>query len=160
MDVQPSADDADDADGADSVYRLSTAHAVRLVAPFEMLVGLLWIALAIAGLPRGWTHVLVAVTVGLGLAGAYVVMRPPAVLTLTDDGYRVGFARPRGRAAARWRDVESVQTADAPGVAVLVFALADGGRSTLPLSLLGRRSSVAQRDVNARLNRAHGYRRL
>ena len=145
---------------ADSAYRLSTPHVIRLVAPFELLIGLAWIAAAFVGLSRGWMLLLVLVTVAVGVVGAYLFVRPPAVLTLTDVGYRIGFARNRGCTAAAWREVESVGTADASGVAVLVFVLADGSRSAVPLSLLGSRNADAQRDVHERLNRAYGYRRF
>ena len=145
---------------ADTAYRLSTAHVIRLVAPFELLLGLAWIAAAFVGPSRGWLLALVVLTVAIGLVGVAVFVQPPAVLTLTDDGYRIGLARNAGRTAAAWREVESVGTADASGVATLVFVLADGGRSAVPLSLLGRRNADAQRDVHERLNRAYGYRRF
>ena len=82
------------------------------------------------------------------------------MLTLTEAGYRVGFARDTGRRQASWREVESVGTADAAAVAVLVFTLADGGQSAIPVSLLGARNSEAQREVHERLNRAYGYRKF
>jgi hypothetical protein len=145
---------------ADAVYRLSTAHVIRLVAPFELLIGLAWVVGTLLGLSRGWMLALVLVTVAGGIVGAYLFVRPPAVLTLTDDGFRIGLARTAGRAWAAWREVESVGTADASGVAALVFVLADGGQSALPLSLLGSRSADAQSEVRERLNRAYGYRRL
>jgi hypothetical protein len=145
---------------ADSVYRLSTAHVIRLVAPLELLIGLAWIVGALVGLSRGWMLALVLLTVAVGIVGACLFVRPPAVLTLTDDGFRIGLARTPGRTSARWREVESVGTADASGVAVLVFVLADGGQSAVPLSLLGSHAAGAQSEVRERLNRAYGYRRL
>ena len=145
---------------ADSAYRLSIVHVIRMVAPFEVLVGLAWIVTALLGLPHGWTLVLVGLTVALALAGAYLFIRPPTVLTLTEAGYRVGFARDTGRRKASGREVESVGTADAAAVAVLVFTLADGGQSAIPVSLLGARNSEAQREVHERLNRAYGYRKF
>jgi hypothetical protein len=151
MDVQPR---------ADSVYRLSAAHVVRIVAPFEIVIGAAWIVLAILGLPRGWTEFLVAATIVVVVAGGLLFVRPPVVLRLTGDGYRIGFARSGGAVGARWREVESVRTGDAGDVAVLTFVLADGRRSTLPLSLLGPRRAEAQREVHERLNQAFGYRRF
>src|SRR4051794_11918248 len=144
---------------AGTTYRLSVAHVIRLVAPLELLVGLAWIVTAILGMPRLWTLVLVALTVAIAGAGTLLFVRPPLVLALTDDGYRIGFARSPGRAAASWREVESVGTADVRGVRALVFALADGERSALPLTLLGARSVDAQREVHERLNAAFGYRK-
>jgi hypothetical protein len=144
---------------ADSVYRLGVAHVIRLVAPFEILVGVAWVVTAILGMPRAWTVALGVVTVAVAAGGAVLFARPPSVLALSEDGYRIGFARTTGRRAARWREVESVGTADVGGVAALVFALADGGQSAVPVSLLGARAGEAQREVHERLNRAFGYRR-
>ena len=144
----------------ESVYRLSTTHVIRLIAPLELLIGVAWVVGALAGLSRGWLLALVLVTVAVGIVGACLFVRPPAVLTLTDDGFRIGLARTPGRTSAGWAEVESVGTVDASGVAVLVFVLADGGQSAVPLSLLGAQSIPAQSDVHERLNRAHGYRRL
>ena len=145
---------------ADSVYRLGTAHVVRLVAPFEVLIGIAWILTALMGMSHGWTVTLAVITVAVAVAGAYLFVRPPRVLSLTETGYVIGFVRTRGRAAARWREVDSVTSADAAGVPVLVFQLTDGGRSALPLSLLGARNGEAQREVHERLNNAYGYRRF
>jgi hypothetical protein len=144
----------------DTTYRLGIAHVIRLVAPFEILIGVAWVVTALAGMPRAWTLILVALTVCAAIVGTFVFARPPKVLTLTAEGYRIGFARAPGRSAASWRDVESVGTADAAGPAALVFALADGGQSALPLSLLGVRAAEAQHEVSERLNAAFGYRRL
>jgi hypothetical protein len=145
---------------ADSAYRLSTAHVIRLIAPFELLIGVAWIVTAVVGPSPGWWFALVAATVVVALAGGYLLLRPPTVLTLTADGYRIGVARGAGRAEARWRDVESVGAAEVGGIPMLIFVLADGGRSALPLSLIGPRNGEAQRDVHERLNTAFGYRRL
>jgi asparagine N-glycosylation enzyme membrane subunit Stt3 len=144
----------------DSVYRLSTAHVLRLVAPMELLVGALWVVAGVAGLPPGWTAALAVVTVAVVVGAAVMFMRPPRVLTLTASGYRLGFGRRTGAAEATWRQVESVATAEVAGVPAMVFALADGGRSALALTLLGPRANDAQRDVHERLNSAFGYRKL
>jgi hypothetical protein len=145
---------------AETAYRLSTAHVIRMLAPFELLLGVAWIATALVGPPRPWWVVLVVVTVVVALAGGYLLVRPPKVLTLTADGYRIGLARGAGRTAARWQEVESVGAAEVAGIPTLIFVLADGGRSALPLSLIGARNGEAQRDVHERLNTAFGYRRL
>jgi hypothetical protein len=142
-----------------SVYRLSLAHVIRLVAPFELLIGVAWIVTALIGPGRGWLAALGVVTVAVAVAGVFLLVRPPRVLTLTADGYRLGAVPGVGRREASWREVESVGTADAAGVPVLLVRLAGGGRSALRLSLLSPRGAEAQRDVHERLNSAFGYRR-
>jgi hypothetical protein len=145
---------------ADSAYRLSAAHVLRLVAPFELLIGVAWLAAALTEPPRGLVLALGIVTVVVALTGSALFVRPPRVLALTADGYRIGVVRGVGRTAAAWRDVESVATTEVAGAATLVIALSDGGRSALPLSFLGARKLEAQREVHERLNGAFGYRRF
>lgn len=145
---------------ADTRYRLSLAHVLRLVAPFVIGVGVLWVlfslvgALDVVGIAWGAVTVLVAL-VALGLS-----LRPPVVLTLSAEGYRVGFARGSGQRTAPWRDVEDVATQPVHGTACLVMSLPDARSSVVPLSLLGARAVEAQREVHERLNTAYGYRRL
>jgi hypothetical protein len=145
---------------AETAYRLSSAHVLRLVGPIAVLLGLAWVVCSLAGLARAWTVGIGAVSIAAAVVGAYLFMRPPRILTLTADGYRIGLVRGAGRAGASWREVESVGTADTASGPAMVFRLADGGRSVLPLSLLGPRKVDAQREVHERLNSAFGYRPL
>jgi hypothetical protein len=142
------------------VYRLAAAHVLRLVAPFELLIGVAWLVAALTAPSRGLMLALGGATVVVAVAGLLLFARPPRVLTLTADGYRIGVVRGVGRSEAAWRDVESVATADVAGAPTLVIALADGARSAMPLSFLGARKVEAQREVHERLNSAFGYRRI
>jgi hypothetical protein len=141
---------------------LSLAHLLRIVGPAVMALGVGWVAIAIGpGLTSPWSAAFAAVTAASTAAALALIWRPPRVLTLTDSGYRVGRLLGGGRQpTATWREVDAVQAADVDGTRALVFTHVDGRRRAIAMSLLGNRGSEAQREINFRLNRAFGYRRL
>lgn len=143
-----------------STYRLSRAHVARAVGPLSLALGVSWLLMTLleASAPVRLTWALgTAALVGLCVL---LFLRPPAVLRLTSDGFRVGFVRGADAKQASWPDVASVETSPVSGAVSLVLSLHDGRTSIVPLSLLGDRQEVAQQDVHERLNTAHGYRRL
>ena len=89
------------------------------------------------------------------LASQYA-LRPPVVLRLDDDGYRSRTRAAHGLFSGRWLDVEDVTVAED----VLVFRLVGGGEQQMPLGFFGREKTRLLREINERLNAAHGYRRL
>ncbi|MBA3265431.1 MAG: hypothetical protein H0T14_03530 [Nocardioidaceae bacterium] len=143
-----------------STYRLSLAHVLRALAPLSVLLGAGWLVVSLLdlqALARGfWTGV-----TGVALAlCAIVLLRPPALLRLTVDGYQISLVRGAGAKVARWADVMSVATQPVGGATCLVIMLRGGRTSVLPLSLLGACQGEAERDVQRRLDSAHGRRRV
>jgi hypothetical protein len=143
-----------------SIYRLSTAHVLRAIGPAVIMLGLLWVAVALLEPPtvlRGLLGLVTLAALGLSVG---CLLRPPRVLSLDQDGYRVSLVRGVGVSSAAWKEVESVGTELRGRTPSLRFTLSDERTSVVPLSLLGAQNVVAQREVHARLNEAHGYRQL
>jgi hypothetical protein len=80
------------------------------------------------------------------------------VLTLEDVGYRVRAVRGVGTPSARWADVHDVQTTAVAGSRCLVLRLRDGASSTIPVDVLTGDSEELVREIQRRLDRAHGKR--
>lgn len=143
-----------------TTYRLGFAHVLRLLGPAVIGLGVAWLLLAALGGGGVLRGLLALLTVVVVVAALVLLLRPPAVLRLSDDGYRITWIRGSGDPAASWGDVTGVGAQRVGDAMSLVFELADGRTSTLPLTLLGARNAEAQREVHDRLNTAHGYRRL
>ncbi|MBA2559127.1 MAG: hypothetical protein H0V07_04440 [Propionibacteriales bacterium] len=147
-----------------STYRWSRAALLRLMGIAAFAMGGGWVAIGVLSAWRGMSPLVGGIGAGLTavvlLAACWFFVRPPRVLELTEDGYRVHHLRGGGVAAARWAEVQSVDARSSAAGAVLVVDLADGRSSVVPVSLLGSRAEEAQRDMHGRLNRAYGYRSL
>jgi hypothetical protein len=143
-----------------STYRLSTAHLLRSLGALVIGLGALWVVVAVSGLTGVIRGLLALVTLVIVLLALVLLVRPPRVLELSADGYRISLVRGAGVARSAWTEVESVGTQTRGSALCLVFNLKGEATSTLPLSLLGTRNVEAQREVHERLNDAHGYRRL
>ena len=143
-----------------STYRLGFGHILRLIGPAIIAVGVVWLVLAALGangVLRGLAGLLTVVVV---FGGLVLVARPPRILRLTADGYRISWVRGTGDPVAAWSQVEAVGTQRVGDAVSLVFELSNGRTSSLPLTLLGPRNAEAQREVHERLNAANGYRKL
>ncbi len=146
-------------------YRWSRALVLRPIGVVVALLGVLWVVGVAAvewtssGLD-GFVVVALAVTGLILVAAVVTTARPPVVLDLSPEGYRVRHVRGSGIPAAAWRDVESVVTRPSAAGAMVVFELAGGRQSVLPVALLGGRAREAEREIHDRLNTAHGYRAL
>jgi hypothetical protein len=154
------------------VYRLARAHAVGVLGRFAAGTGLVVVtAVLVSSLTDDLPAVvvvtlLVALVAGLVLTGvaAVRVLWPPAVLVLTETGYRVRVLRGAGTARrAAWTDVARVRRQRlAPGTC-LVLTLDDDGRTVVPVALLEGGPVTGDRletDLRTRLDRSHGRRRL
>ena len=102
----------------------------------------------------------------LGIAAALLVLvsvvlllRPPVVVRLDADGYRLGRVPQGGVRKAQWREVTSASTTDSTHGRTLVISI-EGAHSAIPLLLVAGQAAQLQHEVNERLNHAHGYRRL
>ena len=146
--------------GGTSSYRVTRALLLRVGGPIVAVLGLAWVVVAVLDLSGGGRSVLLVMTVGVLAILGGLMARPPRLLDLSEDGFRVRLVRGVGASRAAWRDVESVETRTVRGAPSVVFSLSDGRVGVLPTALLGSRAIDAQRDIHARLNSAFGYRRL
>ncbi len=148
------------ATGGPTTYRLDPAVVLRAAGPVFVVVGVCWVLLALAGGGTALRALVALLTLALLVAAVVALIRPPRVLTLSADGFRVSMVRGVGAASADWSEVDSVDIRVARGSPSIVVALTGGRSSVVPLSLLGRRGLEALREIHDRLNQAHGYRHL
>ena len=147
-----------------SDYRLPAVLVARIVgsALVVLAVALLATTMVVAG--AGWSPdvLVLAVLVGaLALGGLAWWLRARAYVVRFDaEGYRVGVVRGAGVRAAPWSSVTHAETATVAGVPLVVLALSDGSRTTLPVSLLEGDREELVRDLQRRLQAGHGVRPL
>lgn len=147
-------------------YPLSQAARAQAVGSLAVLTGigvLAGLGLGIAGLETlRWIAAGLTLLLALGLAVAVVrLVRPPVVLELADEGYRVRSLRGVGVRQAAWRDVRGVDSRSQGGQRVVIVRLNDGERTTcLPVRLVGAAPRTWLADLDVRLDAAHGQRRL
>ncbi|UYM07615.1 hypothetical protein [Solicola gregarius] len=149
----------------ETVYRLDPRPGMRLFGLRFVLAAVLvvvaWLLAGVfddgAGLAAAW--VVGALAALLVVVSVLLLVRPPAVVRLDDEGYRLGRVPQGGVRKARWRDVSRATARDSLHGYALVIEVGDG-TSTVPLLLVAARANELQHEVNERLNRAHGYRRL
>lgn len=147
-----------------SAYRLSRPVAARLTGVLLVAVGVLVVVVtllvALAGLP---TWVLTAGVLGASavvLVAAVVLTRRVVVVRLDEVGYQVRFVRGVGVARARWTDVEDAVASTIAGERCVVLRLRDGRTSTIPVRMLAGDADAFVHDLQAHLDKGHGYRRL
>jgi hypothetical protein len=145
-----------------TTYRLDRRFALQLFGWRMVLAGVLAIAtfvsFGVGGFGRTLGTAFLALAVLLVATALWTMVRPPLVVVLTTQGFRLG--RPAGGKRAHWMAVENVNTDQGPAGTRLVFTLDSGQTCDVPLMLLPRRATELQREVHERLNTAHGYRRL
>ena len=141
------------------VYRWPRARLVAVLGRIVMVLGALWVVATIAvaawDLSDGWLLALGLVSLGVLAASAVLFARPPAVLELTQEGYRVSGVRGGGTAAARWTNVRAVSTGESVAGPVLVLE-GRAAPSVVPLELLGPQAADAEVRIRALLDAAHG----
>ena len=82
------------------------------------------------------------------------------VVRLDDLGYRVRVLRSAEATSARWTDVLDVQTGGAGRGKVVQLRLRDGRTTRIPVAVIEGDPEAFVRELTARLDRGHGYRRL
>lgn len=142
-------------------YRLAPALAARLLgaalAAVGVLVCVVTALIALLNLPVWTLTVLVAVAIALVVVLGVVLTRRVVVLELREAGYRVRFVRGVGVAAARWQEVERLDTAQIAGDRCLVLRLRDGRTTTVPVAAVQGDPEELVRSVRARLRQTpHG----
>jgi len=150
-------------------YRLARAHGVAVLGRLAVVAGLLvGLAVALGAVADPPPLVWVPVAVLLGLAGLLTVvagvrvLRPPMLLHLDDQGFRLRVLRGAGPTSAAWAEVEGVRRERLTPGPSLVIALSRGRRTVVPLHLVDGGPQTVDRldaDLRTRLDRAHGQRR-
>ena len=143
-------------------YRLSRAATVRLVGTALVGLALLTFAgtalVALADLPaEPFLVVLLLAVVGVIVLAWYLRSRA-WVLRCTDDGYRVRLVRGAGVTEERWFAVEDAVTTTRHDVPCVVLRLRDGRTTTIPVGLLAVDREQFVRELQGRLQSAHGLR--
>jgi hypothetical protein len=145
-------------------YRLSGALTARLLGAAVAGLGALLIVLAVLvgvlSLPRPVLTVGVVLIAAAVVLAGLVAVRRGYVVRLDRDGYRVRHVRGAGTTAARWTDVEDVVATVVAGERCVVLRLRDGRSTTIPVRMLSARTEDFVADLQAHLNRGHGYRRI
>lgn len=145
-------------------YRLSRPVAARLTGVLLVAVGVLVVALtllvALAGLPSWVLAAGVLAAALVVLVAAVALTRRVAVVRLDDVGYEVRYVRGVGVDRARWSDVEDAVASTIAGERCVVLRLRDGRTSTIPVRMLEGSADAFVQDLQARLDKGHGYRRL
>lgn len=151
-------------------YSLSQSARAQAVGTLAVLTGggvLAAVGLELAGESASvhtasWIAVGLSVLLAVALLVAVVrLVRPPTVLELADEGYRVRSLRGIGVRQAAWRDVRDVVTGTQGDQQIVLIRLRDGDRTTsLPVRLVGAPPAQWLADLDRRLDAAHGQRRL
>jgi len=123
-------------------------------------VFLLAALVALLSLPTPVLTVAVVLVAVVVLAVGILLTRGPFVVRLDDEGYEVRFIRGAGVRQARWRDVEDVVATTVAGERCVVLRLRDGRATTVPVRVLAGSSAEFVKDLQAHLDRGHGYRRI
>jgi hypothetical protein len=109
-----------------------------------------------------WLLVGVGAVLLVGMLRSIVqIIHQPTVLQLDDSGYRV--SRQSGATGIRradWTDVQRVRQDRRDGREYVVVQLHSGGSTQIPVRAIATPRDVWIADLDDRLNRAHGQRRL
>lgn len=147
-----------------SDYRLSQPVVVRMMGALLVVLGvvvlLMTLGVGLLGVPTVVLSVGIVLVALLLLAGALVLTRGVTLVRLDDAGYRVRYVRGAGVQQARWTDVEDVVATTVAGERCVVLRLRDGRTTTIPVRLLRTSPEAFVKDLQAHLNRGHGYRRI
>ena len=136
----------------------------RVMGVFLVLLGVLvcatTVVVSLFRLPLDVMSVLVVLTVLAVFVGGHLLTRRTYVVRADADGYRVRLVRGAGVKAARWQDVEDVVATHVAGARCVQMRLRDGGTTTIPVDVLAIDGDDFVRELQNRLDRGHGYRRI
>lgn len=130
------------------------------LAVLGIFVFLLTAAVALFSLPTAVLTTGVVLAVVSVFTVGFLLTRRSFVVRLDDAGYQVRHIRGAGVKQARWKDVEDVVATEVAGERCAVLRLADGRTTTLPVRALAGSPEEFVKDLQAHLNRGHGYRRI
>jgi hypothetical protein len=123
-------------------------------------LGVATLVIATAHLPADILSGLVVLAVVGVFSLGFLLVRKWYVVRLDDTGYQVRFVRGAGVKAARWTDVEDLQTSTVAGARCVVLRLRDGRSTTVPVDLVEGDREAFVTELAAYLDRGHGYRRI
>ncbi len=145
-------------------YRLARPLVVRLMglvlASAGVVVVLAGLGTALVGWPTGVLTGVVLIAAVLVVVVAVVLARRTVVVRLDENGYAVRWVRGVGVPRGRWKDVEDVVATTVAGDRCVVLRRRDGSTTTVPVAMLDQPAERFVRDLQAHLNRGHGYRPL
>ena len=109
-----------------------------------------------------WLLAAVGVVLAVGLVRAAIQLaRQPTVLRFDATGYRVSRqSGAKGVRRAEWREVERVRTDRIDGRDCVVLQLTTGATTQIPIGAVATPRAEWLADLDDRLNKAHGQRRL
>ena len=108
-----------------------------------------------------WIAIAATALAAIALVLAVVrLLRAPTALELSRAGYRVPTLRGVGVRAAAWKDVHDVSSQVRGGQQVVVIRLHDSSTTSLPVRLVDAPTREWVAELDARLDAAHGQRRL
>lgn len=144
-------------------FGLAAPLRARLMGLGLLCLGLL---LAVASLLVALLRLPPDIIVGLAVlavvaifALGFLLVRRWFVVRVDATGYQVRFVRGAGTRAARWADVEDVQTQTLAGARCVVLRLRDGRRTTVPVDLIEGDRDAFVRELQDRLALANGHKR-
>ena len=147
-----------------TTYRLAPAFVAQLLGLALVALALLLFAgtavVALSGLPADLLVVVVLGCVAAATGLAWWLRQRAWVLRCTDDGYRVRLVRGAGVREERWSQVEDAVATYRRDIACLELRLRDGRTTTIPVGVLAVDKDELVREVQQRLQRGHGLRRL
>jgi hypothetical protein len=153
-----------------SRYHVVRAASAMALGGLAVMAGVLFLVLLLVTSVRGegtawsvlwWTLVTCGVVLGLGLLrGLWRLARLPVGIRLDERGYMIDPLVGAGVRAATWTDVVRVEAVQRAGESGAVVHLRDGGTTRIVARMVAEPSDTWLRDFDARLNRAHGQRRL
>ncbi|HET8602580.1 MAG TPA: hypothetical protein VFM09_01505 [Marmoricola sp.] len=121
-----------------------------------LLLVLVSLVVALLRLPPDLIVLVAALVVVAIFALGFVLVRRWFVVKVDATGYQVRFVRGAGVRAARWTDVEDVQTQTLAEARCVVLRLRDGRRTTVPVDLIEGDRDAFVRELQRRLDQAHG----
>jgi hypothetical protein len=143
-----------------SRYRWSRAYGLRIVGAVVVVLAVAWVIAALASFAT-WSVALLVVAAAATLGCVFrLLVVPPLLLEVSNEGYHVHHIRGGGVQVARWSEVAAVEGGSGARGAVMSITLSNGRVTVVPTALLGDQSVLAEREVHDRLNAAFGYRRL
>ena len=145
-------------------YGVAPQVGARVMGVVLVLLGVLvcatTVVVSLFQLPLDVMSVLVVLTVLAVFVGGHLLTRRTYVVRADADGYRVRLVRGAGVKAARWQDVEDVVATHVAGARCVQMRLRDGGTTTIPVDVLAIDGDDFVRELQNRLDRGHGYRRI
>lgn len=145
-------------------YGLSPQLRARLMGTVLVAIGAVLVLMTVLVMVLGLSKDILSGVIILAVIGVFtlgfLLVRRWYVVRLDAVGYQVRFIRGAGTKAARWSDVEDLQTTTVANAPCVILRLRDGRTTTVPVELLAGDREVFVKDLQGHLDRGHGYRRL